>query len=432
MRNDTPRPPTILNVNDDDAARYLLTHSLLKAAFIVVEGKTGAEALSLLRGQPGRQRPDLVVLDVNMPDMDGFEVCRRIKADPETAWIPVLHVSASLVGVSDRARGLDGGADGYLVQPVEPAELIATVHALLRLTRAEERTRLAAKEWQAVFDAIRDGVCLLDAAGSVQRCNRAMTEHTGLPAARIVGRPWVEVVADAFPDAPLPTVPGVGEHAGVAFEVTAGRRWLRFTTGPVPGGPDATQGGSVFVVADVTDIRDAALRQRRFVREMLMSVTEGRLCLCETESDLPDALPRLAGATALTPKTLRALRHQAEDAATKIHMPEERIHDLLTGTGEAAMNAVRHAGGGEAWVGADAKAGFIQVWVRDTGSGIRDEDIHRATLEKGYSSVGTLGHGFFLMLRSCDRTYLLTGADGTTVVLEQDITPTQPGWLGRG
>ncbi len=112
-----------------------------QVSYEVLEASTGAEALRLLTAVP-----DLITLDVRLPDIDGFEVCRRIKADPNTAHVPILHVSASNVEAEHRVRGLKGGADGYLVQPLDPEELLATVDALLRLKRAEREALLRAED----------------------------------------------------------------------------------------------------------------------------------------------------------------------------------------------------------------------------------------------------------------------------------------------
>jgi anti-sigma regulatory factor (Ser/Thr protein kinase) len=176
-------------------------------------------------------------------------------------------------------------------------------------------------------------------------------------------------------------------------------------------------------------LREAAERQRRFLREMLAGMTEGRLRLCDTQSDLPALLPPAGEPVALSKPTLRLLRKQVEAVAEVLKIPKERGHDLVTAVGEAAMNAVVHAGGGTGRVYADTAAGTIQVWVRDQGVGIQEESLHRATLEKGFSTGGSLGHGFFLMLQTCDRVHLLTGTGGTTVVLEQERNAPEPGWL---
>ena len=104
----------ILTTDDDDASRYATTRMLRQAGFEVWEAATGAETL-----QKAAQGPDLVVLDVNLPDLNGFEVCRRLKADPATNHIPVLHLSATRVQSSNRVAVLDGGAEDPLSRRAE-------------------------------------------------------------------------------------------------------------------------------------------------------------------------------------------------------------------------------------------------------------------------------------------------------------------------
>ena len=117
----TDKKATILNVDDDDAGRYTVSRVLRQAGFEVMEAANGAESLRLVK-----ENPDLVVLDVQLPDMSGFEVCERIRADPATSLIPVLHLSATYIDSQSMVRGLDHGADGYLTQPVEPPTWVRT------------------------------------------------------------------------------------------------------------------------------------------------------------------------------------------------------------------------------------------------------------------------------------------------------------------
>jgi two-component system, sensor histidine kinase len=127
----------ILNVDDDAASRYAKTRILKRAGYDVIEAGTGQDALTAVK----ESRPKLVLLDVKLPDINGLEVCRRIKDDPQSSHTMVLQISASYVTVPDRIHGLDCGADTYLTEPVENAELVATVRALMRLYEREEENR---------------------------------------------------------------------------------------------------------------------------------------------------------------------------------------------------------------------------------------------------------------------------------------------------
>jgi PAS domain S-box-containing protein len=249
-------PATILVVDDDDVKRYTITHVLRKAGFDVREASSGVEALRMTA-----DRPDLVVLDVNIPDMSGFEVCRRIKTDPSTRSIPVLHLSAARVESEDRVMGLEGGADGYLAQSVEPEELIATVRSLLRVRQAEEAARLAARQWQATFDAINDGVALIDASGTVQRCNASLCRILDLAADTMVGRPFEEIVPGSAEGPVFDRV--LGSRRREALDLARGGRWLRVTADPLHDDGGAVA-GAVAIVSDVTEHRrmEEELRRR--------------------------------------------------------------------------------------------------------------------------------------------------------------------------
>ena len=142
--------PLVLHVDDYESARYARTRTLQQAGFRVVEAGTAAEALRLVAAEP----PALALIDVKLPDMNGSELCRRLKAAPAGAGILVVHVSAAFRRGSDYVRGLEQGADAYLVEPVEPDVLVATLRALLRTRRAEDAVRLAEREWRLTFEII--------------------------------------------------------------------------------------------------------------------------------------------------------------------------------------------------------------------------------------------------------------------------------------
>jgi signal transduction histidine kinase len=129
----------ILSVDDNETSRYTIGRTLRQASFRVIEAGTGAEALQRARDDT----PDLILLDVKLPDIDGFEVSRRLKADPATSTIPVLQITATYSSSEHWAEALNAGADGYLTHPAEPVVLIATIRALLRAREAERQLREA-------------------------------------------------------------------------------------------------------------------------------------------------------------------------------------------------------------------------------------------------------------------------------------------------
>jgi signal transduction histidine kinase len=124
----------ILVVDDTDAGRFVKVQTLRRAGYHVVEAATGRDGMALIESE----RPDLALLDVNLPDISGFEVSRRIRAaETGPPTLPIVQISSTAVTPADRVKGLERGADVYLTEPVEPEVLVATVQALLRVRKAE-------------------------------------------------------------------------------------------------------------------------------------------------------------------------------------------------------------------------------------------------------------------------------------------------------
>jgi signal transduction histidine kinase len=127
-------PAVILNVDDHAPGRYARTRFLSRAGFIVREAANGTDALAVVAAE----KPDLILLDINLPDMNGFEVCRHIRSAEESERTPIILMSASRLAEADVVFGLEAGGDNYLREPIEPAVLVASVKALLRAREAEE------------------------------------------------------------------------------------------------------------------------------------------------------------------------------------------------------------------------------------------------------------------------------------------------------
>ena len=209
---------TILVVDDRPANRYATVHALTRSGFKVIEAESGREALEL-----AKQVPAAILLDVKLPDILGYEVCRRIKSNPRTSHIPVLQLSAAFADNESRVYALESGADAYLTQPVEPNVLVATVRSLVKLHEAESLAKIASKQWQATFDALGEGVAVVDSSGIVQRCNRAMTE--------LLRRSYIEIEGQRLNQLLQDTLQFhlSEETAGGPLEVLAGSRWFRLT-----------------------------------------------------------------------------------------------------------------------------------------------------------------------------------------------------------
>ncbi|GIJ79477.1 Response regulator receiver domain-containing protein [Micromonospora phaseoli] len=174
---------TVLVVDDSQTKRYLLVNWLTRAGFTVLEAETGGEALRRVEVDP----IDLVVLDVRLPDLSGFEVCERIKSAHPA--LPVIHVSAHAVDVTDRTQGLTRGADAYLAEPIEPEELVATAHAVLRYYQARQRAELLAER----LTGLADTTVAVHAAPSFTR----LLETAATGAAEIFKSP-AAVIAETF------------------------------------------------------------------------------------------------------------------------------------------------------------------------------------------------------------------------------------------
>lgn len=177
------RPATVLIVDDNPATLYSTSRFLRSAGFAVTEAATGEEALN--RAEEG---VDVVILDVNLPDIDGFEVCRRLRSGEKTARATIIHLSATFAADMDKVHGLDAGADGYLTHPVEPPVLIATVNAFLRARQAEEEMRRSEEKFRAIFNQALNGIILISQELVYVEVNPAMAKMLGRRREEVVGR----------------------------------------------------------------------------------------------------------------------------------------------------------------------------------------------------------------------------------------------------
>jgi len=183
----------LLVVNDDPVGRYATVRQLQSAGFPVVEAATGMEALAL-----ADESLSAVVLDIHLPDIDGLEVCRRLRRQPTTFKLPVIHLTAAYLTDEDKVRGLDSGADAYLTHPVEPAVIISTIQALVRTREAEDAMRHSEAKFRAAFERAPGGIGLVDLVdGRLLDVNPALLALLGRTQAQVTGLPLHDFVAPA-------------------------------------------------------------------------------------------------------------------------------------------------------------------------------------------------------------------------------------------
>lgn len=142
-------------VTDDDPEVLLLTSSVLtRAGYEVLEARTGKECLEMMH----THHPDLVLLDVMLPDTKGSTICRQIKADPELEGTFVILVSGVQVSSEYQAKGLNIGADGYIVKPISNKELVARVQAMERIKKAEDALREKEKQQEKLIAKLQEAL----------------------------------------------------------------------------------------------------------------------------------------------------------------------------------------------------------------------------------------------------------------------------------
>ncbi|QWT18854.1 response regulator [Bacillus sp. NP157] len=162
-------PDTILVVDDNVPTRYALRRTLERGGYTVLEAGTGTDGLAML----GANDIDAIVLDVNLPDMSGFDIVRDLRANPDTQLLPVVHVSAASIDTADLIAGLDNGADGYLPHPVDPGVLLATIRTLLRVRDTERALRESEARVREIFTTIGAPMAVVDGSLNVIESNDA-------------------------------------------------------------------------------------------------------------------------------------------------------------------------------------------------------------------------------------------------------------------
>jgi hypothetical protein len=249
----------ILVVDDNASSLYTTSRMLRAAGFDVLEADNGGKALALA------DQVGLMILDINLPDVDGFEVCRQLRARSTTAYLPIVHLSATFMDVEDMSQGLAAGADSYLTHPADPKVLVATVRALLFARQADVVKRAADARFRKVFELASSGIVLLDGDLVCRDVNPAFCGIAKRVRGEIVGHSLRSLIADGQED----------EFKRLTGDLLETGQWQGML--PLQRGDDAVAdvewriasetdtGARIAVATDVTERRRAEVERERLL-----------------------------------------------------------------------------------------------------------------------------------------------------------------------
>lgn len=437
----------ILVVDNNPLSRQEIIHALHAHSrqTEVEEAATCSEATQALRFHLF----DCVLLEHQLPDSSAMTWLMDMRAAGNRTPIIMLtsHNDEKINDEKIAAEAMKAGATDYLPKDDLTPQLLG--HCLRAATRYEQSQEQVRRAHEALLlrdraiAAASNGIIICDPYQDdwpIIYCNPAFSTITGYPSEEVLGRNCRFLQGSETDDRYVQQVRDClreerdGQIILRNYKKDGTPLWNELTISPVRDGSGKLT-HFVGVQTDITERRNAedALQrnvscQHAVLRDMFASVTGGKLTLCALENDLPPPLTRFAEPVFLSATSgIRELRKQTLSACKAVGLPDERCYDLEMAVGEAGMNAVVHAGRGRGHVFAHTR-GTVQVRVEDNGKGISVANLPNATLRRGYSTAGTLGHGFKMILKTVDRVHLLTGGKGTTVVIEQDRASQPSAW----
>jgi len=259
---------TILAIDDQQ-------NNLITIKAVIENNLKDCKVLTALSGKEGieiaiKELPDMILLDIVMPRMDGFEACKRLKQEELTKHIPVVMITAVKVDKISRVKGLETGADAFLSKPIDPDELAAQVNVMLRIKKAEDKLRTdkerlnqkvqertkelkeSEEKYRSIFEGANDGMLHFDENLVVLEINTVFTEITGVPTDAVVGKTAIYLAKRYVNKNQLPEIQDIlnnliVRHRGKTYDLHIKDKVLEISL------RKQENGQSVGIIRDVTD-----------------------------------------------------------------------------------------------------------------------------------------------------------------------------------
>jgi PAS domain S-box-containing protein len=249
------KPNYILIVDDDHLVREAYAACLRRAGYQVQEAGNGFEGLELAR----KHLPSLVLLDVNLPDISGIEICHNIKTDPALADVFVALCSGEATGEEHKVDGLQMGADEYLVKPFGMEEMLARVRTLLRLRDTAAALRASEEHYRRLVDILPDAICLISTQGRLMSVNSQAIAMLGYDSAELLHKSISDLIPASGPlqSEILVLKDGIIRDVECTLLKKNGKRLQIELSAALASGKDGQSSGLVCVARDITKRKEA-------------------------------------------------------------------------------------------------------------------------------------------------------------------------------
>ena len=274
---------SILVVDDEAAIRQLYSACLSEAGYDVTTAATGRACLQLVR----QKRPDLVLLDVRLPDVSGIDICRQIKSEADLRDVSVVLCSGDAISSGDKVGGLETGADDYLTKPVSHDELVARIRMLMRLRHTVTDLRASEEHHRRLIDILPDAVCLIQADGRIIWVNSKAMAMLGCQAsAELIEKNIFELTSAKDQekikhDIKVALVDGNIRNAEYTLVKNDGGVLRVELSATVANGGKGQPAGLVCVVRDITEREAAAEKIQQLVT--LIDQAHDAIIVCDLE-----------------------------------------------------------------------------------------------------------------------------------------------------